>query len=95
MVAMTVTPLMVRVFFRLIIGKSFFDSEAVKAVIKSALDGTASRWYLAEILIFSLLTSSPVGDVHRKQCCDDFSQGNCVSQGIVPDVKDCSKLTNK
>ena len=62
MVAMTVTPLMARVFFLLMMGKSFFDSESVKAVIKSALDGTASKWYLAETLIFSLLTSSPVGE---------------------------------
>ena len=62
MVAMTVTPLIARVFFLLIIGKSFFASEADKAVIKSALDGTASKWYFAETLIFKRLTSSPVGE---------------------------------
>jgi hypothetical protein len=61
MVAMTVTPLMARVFFLLIMGKSFLDSDADSAVIKSALDGTASKWYFAETLIFILLTSSPVG----------------------------------
>jgi len=59
---MTVTPLIARVFLRLIIGKSFFDSEAVKAAIKSALEGTDSRWYLAETLIFKRFTSSPVGE---------------------------------
>ena len=62
MVAMTVTPLMARVFFLLMMGKSFFDSDADRTVIKSALEGTASRWYLAETLIFNLLRSSPVGD---------------------------------
>ena len=53
---------MVRVFFLLIIGKSFFASRGVKKEIKSALEGTASKWYLAETLIFKRLTSSCVAE---------------------------------
>ena len=61
MVAMTVTPLMVRVALRLRMGRSCFSSCDVKTLIKSAFDGTASRWYLAAVLIFRRLTSSCVG----------------------------------
>jgi hypothetical protein len=43
-------------------GKSFFDSAGVRAAIKSALAGTASKWYFAATFIFKRLTSSCVGD---------------------------------
>jgi hypothetical protein len=39
-------------------GKSFFASSGVNAVIKSALAGTASKWYFAAVFIFNRLTSS-------------------------------------
>lgn len=58
MVAITVTPEMVRVAFLRRIGKSFFASKGVRALIKSALAGTASKWYFAAVLIFNRLTSS-------------------------------------
>ena len=60
--AITVTPLIVRVFFLLIMGKSFFASIGFKNAIKSALEGTASKWYLAAILIFKRFTSSWVAE---------------------------------
>lgn len=62
MTAMTVTPLIVRVAFLFMIGRSFFDSAGVKTAIKSALAGTASKWYFAAILIFNRLTSSCVAE---------------------------------
>ena len=62
MTAMTVTPLIVRMFFLLMIGRSFFDSADVKELIKSALAGTASKRYFAATLIFNRLTSSCVGE---------------------------------
>ena len=62
MTAIIVTPLIARVFFLRIIGKSFFASCGVNALIKSALAGTASRWYFAAVLIFRRLTSSWVGE---------------------------------
>ena len=60
--AITDTPEMVRVAFLRRIGKSFFASRGVRALIKSALAGTASKWYLAAILIFNRLASSCVGE---------------------------------
>jgi hypothetical protein len=60
--AMIVTPLIARVFFLLIIGRSFFASAGFRALIKSALAGTASKWYFAATFIFNRLTSSCVGD---------------------------------
>jgi hypothetical protein len=42
------------------IGRSFFDSAELRALIRSAFAGTASRRYLAETLIFNRLTSSCV-----------------------------------
>ena len=62
MMAITVTPLIARVFFLLIMGKSFFASVAVRALIKSALAGTTTKWYFAATFIFSRLASSCVGD---------------------------------
>ena len=58
MVAITVTPLMARVFFLLRIGRSFFVSAGVRTAIKSAFDGTSWRWYFAAVLIFNRFTSS-------------------------------------
>jgi hypothetical protein len=61
-VAITLTPLIVRVAFLRRIGKSFFASMGVRALIKSALAGTASKWYFAAVLIFKRFASSCVGD---------------------------------
>ena len=58
MVATTVTPEMVRVAFLLKIGRSNFASSTESTAIKSAFEGTFSRWYLPEVLIFKQFTSS-------------------------------------
>ena len=58
MVAITVTPEMVRVVFLLRIGKSCFASVGVRVLIKSAFDGTFSRWYLAAVWVLRRFTSS-------------------------------------
>ena len=58
MVATTVTPEMVRVAFLLKIDRSSFASSTESAAIKSAFEGTFSRWYLAAVLIFRRFTSS-------------------------------------
>jgi hypothetical protein len=83
MTAITVTPLMVRVFFLLIIGKSFFASWGAKMLIKSAFEGTSSRWYLAAVLIFSRLTSSCVADGLQSSVLI-ISRRACVFKAEVP-----------
>jgi hypothetical protein len=62
MTAITETPLIVLVAFRLKIGRSFFASVNLRALIRSAFAGTASRRYLADTLIFKRLTSSCVAE---------------------------------
>ncbi len=62
MVAITVTPLIVRVVFLFRRGRSNLFSSGVSWLIMSALDGTFSRWYLPAVLIFSRFTSSRVGE---------------------------------
>jgi len=62
MTAITDTPEMVRVVFLRRIGRSFFASVELRALIRSAFAGTASRRYLADTLIFKRLTSSCVAE---------------------------------
>ena len=62
MTAITDTPEIVRVAFLRIIGSNFFASLWLRALIKSAFAGTASKWYFAAILIFKRLTSSCVAN---------------------------------
>jgi len=62
MTAITDTPDMVRVVFLRSIGRSFFASVELRALIRSAFAGTASRRYFADTLIFKRLTSSCVAE---------------------------------
>ncbi len=61
MVAITVTPLIERVVFLRRIGRICLVSFRVRSVIMSAFEGTFSRWYLAAVLIFRVLTWFLVG----------------------------------
>jgi len=61
MVAMTVTPEIVRVVFLRKMGKRRFASLGVKILIKSAFEGTSWSWYLAAVFIFRRFASSRVG----------------------------------
>lgn len=61
MVATTVTPEIVRVFFLRKIGKSRLACCGVKRAINSEFDGTSPSWYFPAVLIFSRLTSLQVG----------------------------------
>ena len=60
--AITLTPLIVRVAFLRRIGRSFLASFGFNSLIKSAFAGTACKWYFAAVLIFNRLASSCVGD---------------------------------
>ena len=73
-----------RVFFLLIMGKSFFASVGVNVLIKSALAGTASKWYFAAVLIFNRLTSSCVGDGMESRVVIISFRATSFFKGKVP-----------
>ena len=85
MMAITVTPLIVRVFFLLMMGKSFLASFEVNSLIKSALAGTASKWYFAAVLIFNRLTSSCVGEGIESSVVIISLRATWVFNGNVPE----------